>query len=235
MELTKIIFRILRFKPGRVDPPRHQDFELAVGARTTVLDSLEQLRHGQDNTLMYRHSCHHSSCGTCACMINGVPRPACVTGVLALGTTTVTLEPLIGFRTIGDLVVDMRDFYAELSAEWSGLRPAEDRGVKRLPPALPGFMRFENCIECGCCVAACPAAGDSDGFMGPAALAAIHNEVLKSPAKKTALLALADGERGQRLCRRALNCSRVCPTAVYPARHIAALRRMVTASERGER
>jgi succinate dehydrogenase/fumarate reductase-like Fe-S protein len=70
--------------------------------------------------------------------------------------------------------------------------------------------------------------------MGPAALAAIHNEMLKSPAKKTALLALADGERGQRLCRRALNCSRVCPTAVNPARHIADLRRMASAAKGGQ-
>jgi succinate dehydrogenase / fumarate reductase iron-sulfur subunit len=234
MEPTKIIFRILRFKPGRIDPPRHQEFELAVGPQTTVLDSLEQLRLEQDNTLMYRHSCHHSSCGTCACMINGVPRPACVTGVLDLGTATVTLEPLVGFRTIGDLVVDMRDFYADLSEEWSGLRAAEAGGGKRSPQSQPGPVRFENCIECGCCVAACPAVGGSDGFMGPAALAAIHNEMHKSPAQKTALLALADGERGQRLCRRALNCSRVCPTAVYPARHIADLRRMVSAAEGDE-
>jgi succinate dehydrogenase / fumarate reductase iron-sulfur subunit len=234
MEPTKIIFRILRFKPGRIDPPRHQEFELAVGPRTTVLDSLEQLRLEQDNTLMYRHSCHHCSCGTCACMINGAPRPACVTGVLGLGTATVMLEPLIGFRTIGDLVVDMHDFYIDLSEDWSGLRAAEDMARKRSPQAHPGPVRLENCIECGCCVVACPAVGDSDGFMGPAALAAIHNEMLKSPAKKTALLALADGERGQRLCRRALNCSRVCPTAVYPARHIADLRRMVSAAEGDE-
>jgi len=234
MEPTTIIFRILRFKPGRIDPSRHQEFELSVGPRTTVLDSLERLRLEQDSTLMYRHSCHHSSCGTCACMINGVPRPACVTGVLDLGTTTVTLEPLIGFRTIGDLVVDMRDFYADLSEEWSGLRPAETRDGKRSLQSQQGPVRLENCIECGCCVAACPAVGGSDGFMGPAALAAIHSEMLKSPAKKAALLALAGGERGQRLCRRALNCSRVCPTAVYPARHIADLRRLVSAAEGGE-
>jgi succinate dehydrogenase / fumarate reductase iron-sulfur subunit len=234
MEPTKIIFRILRFKPGRIDPPRYQEFELAVGPQTTVLDSLEQLRLEQDNTLMYRHSCHHSSCGTCACMINGVPRPACVTEVLARGSATVTLEPLTGFRTIGDLVVDMGDFYADLSEEWSGLRFSEDRNGKRLPQSQPGPVRFENCIECGCCVAACPVDGGSTGFMGPAALAAIHNEMLKSPAKKTALLALADGARGQRLCRRALNCSRVCPTAVYPARHIADLRQMVSAAEGDE-
>ena len=67
-----------------------------------------------------------------------------------------------------------------------------------------------------------------------AALAAIHNEMLNSPAKKAALMALADSERGQRLCRRALNCSRVCPTGVYPARRIADLRRMVSAADGDE-
>jgi len=128
----------------------------------------------------------------------------------------------------------MRDFYAGLSEEWSGLRTAEDTPGKRSHQSHQGPVRFENCIDCGCCVAACPAAGDSDGFMGPAPLAAIHNEMLKSPAEKTALLALAGGERGQRLCRRALNCSRVCPTSVYPARHIADLRRMVSAAEGDE-
>lgn len=234
MESKTIIFRVLRFKPGRIDPPRHQEFELAVGPQTTVLDSLEQLRLEQDSTLMYRHSCHHCSCGTCACMINGVPRPTCVTRVLSLGTAVVILEPLSGFRTIGDLVVDMRDFYADLSEHWSALRPAAVGAGKRPSQSHQGPVRFENCIECGCCVAACPAVGAGDGFMGPAALAAIHNEMLKSPASNAALLALADGERGQRLCRRALNCSRVCPTAVYPARHIADLRRMVSADKGGE-
>ena len=39
------------------------------------------------------------------------------------------------------------------------------------------------------------------------------------------MLALAGTERGERRCERALLCSRVCPTGVYPARHIMELRR----------
>jgi len=38
---------------------------------------------------------------------------------------------------------------------------------------------------------------------------------------------MAANKNGERLCERALNCSRVCPTGVYPARHIADLRRLL--------
>jgi succinate dehydrogenase / fumarate reductase iron-sulfur subunit len=70
--------------------------------------------------------------------------------------------------------------------------------------------------------------------MGPAVLAALHNEMRKHPDARERLLATAGGERGERWCRRALACSRVCPTGVYPARHIADLRRMLTKNEPGE-
>jgi succinate dehydrogenase / fumarate reductase iron-sulfur subunit len=62
-------------------------------------------------------------------------------------------------------------------------------------------------------------------FMGPAALAALNREYQKTPHRQAALLALAGGERGERWCASHLKCSRVCPTAVYPARHIMDLRR----------
>ena len=53
----------------------------------------------------------------------------------------------------------------------------------------------------------------------------VNNEVKKSPRTTQGLLSLAKSERGEQQCRRALNCSRVCPTGVYPARHIADIRR----------
>ena len=69
-----VTIRILRYKPNRIEPPRYQDFSLHAEPEMSVLDALEKIRLEQDNTLMYRHSCHHSSCGTCACRINGKER-----------------------------------------------------------------------------------------------------------------------------------------------------------------
>ena len=43
---------------------------------------------------MYRHSCHHACCGTCAYKINGQEGLGCVTNMLELGTAEVVVEPM---------------------------------------------------------------------------------------------------------------------------------------------
>jgi succinate dehydrogenase / fumarate reductase iron-sulfur subunit len=58
-------------------------------------------------------------------------------------------------------------------------------------------------------------------------LAAVNNELKKSQQKSAALLSLAGSKHGERMCERAVNCSRVCPTKVYPAKHISDLRRLL--------
>lgn len=222
--MRRIAFEISRFKPGAIDPPRFQTYTLEVDAAMTVLDCLERIRLTQDPTLVYRHSCHHSACGTCACRISGREQLACVTRVLALDADRVTLEPLRGFARIADLAVDMTGFYREIPAQWAVLRPAEPlEGAAE----SGGALRLENCIECGACVSACPVAGAQGRFMGPAALAALHRHLPKaSAAERVDLLARAAAPDGEPMCARALACSRVCPTGVYPARSIMALRRL---------
>ena len=212
-----LTFHILRYKPGVIDPPEFQEFAVPVTPEMSVLDALEYIRLELDATLMYRHSCHHSSCGTCACVINGVARLTCVTNALSLQTPVITLEPLRGFRCEGDLVVDMTDFYEYICDEWSYLRQSELDQQKN-------STRLETCVECGCCVSSCPVTQTGVGFMGPAALAAINAEWQKAPEQRDLLRQLAHGEHGERWCERAIECSRVCPTKVAPAKHIAELR-----------
>jgi succinate dehydrogenase / fumarate reductase, iron-sulfur subunit len=227
LKAQTVTFRILRYKPNRIDPPRYQDFALQIEPDMSVLDALEKIRLEQDNTLMYRHSCHHSSCGTCACKINGKERLTCITQITDLQEDTITLTPLEGFKPIGDLVVDMHRFYKEFSAEWHYLRRSEKIKSKRRPAGINHFSRFENCIECGACISACPVTHNRNGFLGPAVLAAVNNELKKSPEKSEVLLSMAGSKRGERLCERSVNCSRVCPNKVYPARHIADLRKLL--------
>ena len=221
MNTPTLTLRILRYLPGEIDPPRFQSFSVAAVEGTTVLDALEDIRRTADDGLMYRHSCHHSSCGTCACRINGTERLACTTRLQALGRGVVTLEPLREFPVVADLVVDMCRFYTDIDSGWDYLRSVEDADpAQRL-------LRFEDCIECGACVSVCPVDKLRPGFMGPAALAAVNAERLKHPEREADLLAFAASARGERRCERALLCSRVCPTGVYPARHILELRHRV--------
>ncbi len=225
MSNEKVTFKIRRYKPGHIDPPRFQEFTLELDSISSVLDGLEKIRIEQDNTLMYRRSCHHSSCGTCACKINGVERLTCITKIQELHGDTITLTPLEGFKPIADLVVDMNRFYDDISEDWSYLKKTEKVKSAELPADIDQFTRFENCIECGACVSACPVSHKNATFIGPAALAALNCEWKKAPQKAKDLVAIAGSKRGEHLCERALNCSRVCPTGVYPARHIADLRR----------
>ena len=227
MPTKKITFKILRFKPGHIDPPRFQEYTVELASRTSILDGLEMIRLRQDNTLMYRHSCHHSSCGTCACKINGLERLTCITTIQELAGDIITLEPLAGFEVLGDLVVDMKGFYDDLAEDWSYLIKSMASKPAALPAGLDHFSRFENCIECGACISSCPVSHKNDDFIGPAVLAAINSELKKRPHKFEDLLKRAKSNRGQHLCQRALNCSRVCPTGVYPARQIADLRRIL--------
>ena len=228
---TRKTFRILRDKPGRIEPPRHQLFQVQCTPETTVLEGLQQIRRTQDDSLMFRHCCHHASCGTCACTINGRPALACMTRVADIEDDTITLEPLANRVCLGDLAVDMTDFFTEIDPGWATLRACDQATADRTPEGVDQLKRLENCIECGCCTAACPVSGAAPSFTGPAVLAAINNEIRNRPESREQMLKMAAESRGASMCRRHLSCSRVCPSKVYPARHIADLQRAIKNSE----
>ncbi len=225
---------IRRYKSGQIDPPSFQTFKLPieVDANLTILDCLEEIRLNQDATLMYRHSCHHSSCGTCACQINGSARLACTTQLQQLPMDQViTLEPLNNFECIADLVVNMEGFFKDIHPEWSYLKTNKSDDHPLSPQGTMAWQQLEDCIECGCCVSACPEMHAGERFMGPAALTAINRQCNKSPRERKKLLTQTGGDRGVDKCKRVLACSRVCPTRVYPSRHIEDLRRQLKKKE----
>jgi succinate dehydrogenase / fumarate reductase iron-sulfur subunit len=218
-------FKIFRYKPESIDPPRYDTFEIPVGSRTTVLDALETIRVDHDPSLMYRHSCHHASCGTCGYKINGSEGLGCVTNVLALNSDEVVVEPMDGLSRIVDLVVDMSEFYRDFSPDWTYLRDSEWHPQAVTPTEVDHYVRFENCIECGTCVSACPVTAAGDFYVGPAVLAAVNRELSKNGPDQLSLLDLAGSERGVWQCHSAYECTAVCPSDVNPAGHIMELRR----------
>jgi succinate dehydrogenase iron-sulfur subunit len=227
MKSEKVVFRISRFRPGTPDRPHFETFVVKVTRTMTILDCLEQIRLHQDASLMYRRSCHHASCGTCACRINGTEMLACTTRVGDIKTRPVVLEPLANFDRVGDLAVDMTSFFKALPGGWSHVRASETRQAIPGPESADGLERFENCIECGACYSSCPVVRKNVSFLGPAVLAAIHSQYLKTRQQQA--LNLAAGASGEGLCERAINCSRVCPADVYPARQILDLRQLLEA------
>lgn len=221
-----ITFKVLRYKPGEIDPPRYDTFRIEVDPRMTVLDALEEIRSAHDSTLVYRHSCHHASCGTCAMKVNGREVLSCVTNVLELGKDPVVVEPLGVLPHIADLVVDMA-FFAQyfMVSGMRLLRTSEFMPEALTPEGITEYTRYENCLECGACVSACPVTNTDPDFMGPAALAAIYRALVKGDEIPAKLYELADCEHGAWRCHTGWECTTVCPSDVDPAGLLVSLRR----------
>jgi succinate dehydrogenase / fumarate reductase iron-sulfur subunit len=107
----------------------------------------------------------------------------------------------------------------------SYLRESELSKDSIKPYGIFEWNRFENCIECGSCISACPVKKD---FIGPAPLTSIHREILKQKDenKITELKKIAFAKDGVDACDKHFLCSKVCPTKVAPGKHINDLRKI---------
>jgi succinate dehydrogenase / fumarate reductase, iron-sulfur subunit len=225
---------IVRQRPGA--GRRHTDeFDVAVGPDATLLDALRHIRSHHDRSLTLRYSCCHASCGTCGMRVNGREALACVTALASLGPGPILVQPLANARVEHDLVVDMRDLYDSLEPAGRPLIRQDERlaGQEGSEPGLP-FARFEDCLECGLCVSACPIAGSDSAYLGPAALAAAWRTVQEPRgADPSDVLAWVDDEQGCWRCHASFECTEACPSGVDPAGATMALRRELTKRKLG--
>jgi succinate dehydrogenase / fumarate reductase iron-sulfur subunit len=220
-----------------------QDYQLELSENAYVLDALEAAG-AQDPSLLFRHACHHASCGSCGLRINGREYLPCITPLSKFKITKwkLHLEPLRNFPLIGDLLVDFQPFMKQLDLIDLPLRRsekgsmdghAEKIGIERLQPVeekvvryLPlEFNRLENCIECGLCMSACPVVSSDPHYLGPALLAAA-GRIAAEPRHRSLLEVIkqVDQDHGLWRCHAAFECSEVCPAGVDPAREIMSMR-----------
>jgi len=229
MATKTINFKVFRYNQGQ-DVPTYDMFTVDCDENTTVLVALQDIRRDHDPSLTLRHSCHHASCGTCGMLVNGREELACVVRVLELKTETVVVEPLRNLPVVSDLVVDMDPFYAVLNgAGRPYIRRSEFLAQADTPDGMEAYTRYENCIECGACVSACPIMGSDEAYFGPAALAAAWR-VVEEPRNGDPQTALewVDHEHGCWRCHVAFECTEACPSSVDPAEKIMSLRRELT-------
>ncbi len=215
----------------RGDVKAHFDaFEVAIEPGATVLDALLEIRRCQDPSLVVRHSCLHSSCGTCGVRINGREALACDTKVPATPAgKPIKVEPLANQRIVADLATDMVDFYARFAPAGMPLIRASEAAAGAEPPdGIKAFGRFENCIECGLCLSACPIARTNGAYIGPASMAAAARVIAEPRGLDPGpVLALAAEPDSVWRCHDAMECTAVCPSAVDPAGALLTLRRHV--------
>jgi succinate dehydrogenase/fumarate reductase iron-sulfur protein len=233
--------KILRYDP-ETDERRYDTFPIEPVPGMTVLAALFAVQEQYDDSLAFRYSCRGAVCGTCAVLVNKVPRLACRTQVNALlagepaleldpdplfavtepfdPREEILVEPLPHLPVIRDLVVDWSPFFEHYRSVEPVFRPKDEAPEKeRLmePAAVHALEAYTNCILCAACFGACPVNGKNPAYPGPAALAKLYRfHIDPREAKDGSRLALADRPDGWWACEFHTNCKKVCPKGVPP-------------------
>jgi fumarate reductase iron-sulfur subunit len=211
-----------------------QEFEVPREASQTVLDVVTYIQRALDPTLAYRFACRVGMCGSCAMMVNGVPRWTCRTHVdKVLKDDRLTIGPLRNLPVIRDLVADMREFFdkwARAKGEFRGRSTREDDFAKVRPDSAARVQADAGieCIGCGVCYAACDVVKWNPDYLGPAALNrawTLINDV-RGKENLERLRAVA-GDAGCHACHSHVSCTERCPKHLSPTAAIAGLKREV--------
>lgn len=225
-ETWQVTFEISRVKTNQ--KPRFDHFTLDINPDEYVLDGVEKIWAFHDRSLVFSHACHHSTCGACGMLVNGVEKLTCITPIRSVTRNggSIRVEPMRNFPVISDLSVDMSVFYQRM--ESVGQLPVVPLGYETIKGKFDpddDLLRLSDCIECGLCISACPIALTTPGYLGPAVLAGAQQSGDLNPCT----LELVDSENGAWRCHSAYECTEVCPSHVDPAWRIMELRKQLIA------
>jgi succinate dehydrogenase / fumarate reductase iron-sulfur subunit len=198
-----------------------------------LLHVLIKIKDEIDSTLTFRRSCREGICGSCAMNINGTNTLACTQNMSDLPPGDVTIYPLPHMQVIKDLVPDMTHFYAQYESikPWLQTQSPTPPDKERLqsPEDRKKLDGLYECILCACCTTSCPSYWwNGERYLGPAILLQAQRWLLDSRDEATGER-LDDLDDPYRLfrCDTILNCTRVCPKGLNPARAIVDIKRQL--------
>jgi succinate dehydrogenase / fumarate reductase iron-sulfur subunit len=225
----QVTLRIQRFNPETDTKPYYREYTVEVEPTDRVLDALNYVKWYQDGSLTFRRSCAHGVCGSDAMRINGRNRLACKVLIKDLGPK-ITIEPLLGFRIIRDLVVDMEPFFAQYRTVMPYLINEEPPPVRerlQSPEERALYDDTTKCILCACCTSACPIFWTNE-WLGPAAIVNAHRFLFDSRDRATEeRLAILNQRFGVWRCRTIFNCTEACPRGIQVTNAIEQVKRRV--------
>lgn len=225
------IFRIQRYDREKDEKPYYREYEVEVDPADRVLDGLNRIKWYQDGSLTFRRSCAHGVCGSDAMRINGTNALACKVLMRDVGEK-VTIEPMLGYEVIKDMVVDMEPFFDQYRSVLPFLineEPPPD-GHERLQ-AVEERERFDDttkCILCAACTTACPSFWANEQFVGPAAIVNAHRFIFDSRDRAGAeRLSILNSRTGVWRCRTIYNCTVACPRDIQITRAIGEVKQAI--------
>jgi succinate dehydrogenase / fumarate reductase iron-sulfur subunit len=225
---VEVTLRIKRYNPELDVKPVFKEYQVEVEPTDRLLDALNQVKWDQDGTLTYRRSCAHGVCGSDAMRVNGRNRLACTLLMKELGRK-ITIEPLIGYKVLKDLVVDMEPFFDA----YKSIKPyliADDApsSGERLQ-SQADRERYDDttkCILCAACTTSCPITWTNKDFVGPAAIVNAHRFIFDSRDQGAGeRLRILNTQSGVWRCRTIFNCTEACPRGIQVTNAIEEVKR----------
>lgn len=219
---------------GGPDETRRQEVEVPSRPNQTILDAVTWIQRERLPDLAYRFACRVGMCGSCAMMVNGLPRWTCRTLVSDIVRDgRVLLDPLANLPVIRDLVADMTPFFEKWQRA-GGRHVAASEGageLARIPPGSPERREASagiECINCAVCYAGCEVVAQDPGYLGPAALnrawTLVNDSRDRGDAERLRAVAAAGGCHA---CHTHQRCAHLCPNNLSPTRSISGLKRRV--------
>lgn len=209
--------KIKRFNPDVDAKPHWAEYKVEVEPKDRLLDALNEIKWKIDGTLTFRRSCAHGVCGSDAMRVNGRNRLACKLLIKDVGNR-VTIEPMLGFPVIKDLVVDMDPFFHKYKMLKPYLINDETPPLtERLqsPQDRERYDQGTKCILCGACTGSCPSVWGNRDWVGPATIVNAHRFIFDSRDRgATDRLNLLNDRNGVWRCRTIFNCSDACPRGI---------------------
>lgn len=208
-----------------------QTFEVPQQDNQTVLDVVSWVQQNVDPTLSYRFACRVGMCGSCAMMVNDVPRWTCRTHVSKVAAGSLKIAPLRNLPVIKDLATDMDPFFDKWTKAGAVHSPSATRRdpIPAVDPESAARVEADagiECVNCAVCYAACDTVAGNADYLGPAALqrawTLVQDEKHGGGAET---LAAVSSDGGCQNCHSMGSCTQYCPNELDPMSAIAGLKR----------
>ena len=226
--------KIRRYNPEKDEAPWWGYYEVEVDPTDRVLDALHEVKWQRDGSLTLRRSCAHGVCGSDSMRINGRNMLACKVLVQDF-KGTITVEPMLGFKVIKDLVVDMEPFFEKYRSVMPYLVNDEPPPAKERLQSPHDRERIDDttkCILCAACTTSCPVFWSDTEYVGPAAIVQAHRFIFDSRDHGAQQrLEILNEKSGVWKCRTVFNCTEACPRGIEVTRAIGEVKNAITMNQ----
>ncbi|OPX27423.1 MAG: succinate dehydrogenase/fumarate reductase iron-sulfur subunit [Campylobacteraceae bacterium 4484_166] len=230
----RLIFNVFKYNPlDKTDRPKLKRYELDETDGMTMFVALNYIRDRLDHTLQFDFVCRAGICGSCAMVINGIPKLGCKTLTSDYKDGEITLLPLPVFELIGDLSINTAKWMNDMSkdvASWihTNEQTIIDNIEKPMEPEVADeVFELDRCIECGCCIAACGTKRMRPKFKGAVALNRVARFLVDPRDDRTQadMFEIVGDDEGIFGCMSLLGCDDACPKDLPLQSKLAYLRR----------